>query len=501
MLSYYVKHQRKAWVSANGGLKARPMGASDNMQSPLIYSSLLPASHKLAEVAEHERSDHHLTERHLQCIWSDERLRPTDLTNDLGEAVEVIDPGRWNLEAGPDFIDATLLVGPERRRLVGDVEIHIHPRAWHQHGHADDPNYARVVAHVTYLPAARTADTLPAAMLRISLRDPLQQQTAFRFDDIDLAAYPHGVIPATPRPCAQALGDDPTRQSELLYAAGLHRMARKEQRMAALIGRLQDPQQAFYESFMAALGHKLNTRNSRRLAQLVPLAAWPGELDAETHYARLLAAAGLLPQPERADDATSQALLRRLWDSAWRYPVPTPDPPLTWRLGALRPANHPARRLAIAAALFGNHPIERLWQEIAVDPPEQWFKTLRHNLITAARLPCWEDRLTLQRPATSRPPLLLGNNTANMLITNVIIPYLNHTTPATKSLLTALPPETVSSPMRTTAVHLLGRDHNPALYSNSGLLQQGLLQIYADFCLNAQNGCRNCNLAAALKAN
>jgi hypothetical protein len=54
--------------------------------------------------------------------------------------------------------------------------------------------------------------------------------------------------------------------------------------------------------------------------------------------------------------------------------------------------------------------------------------------------------------------------------------------------------------MRETANALFSRDHNPALYAGNGLLQQGLLQIHHDFCLNARAGCANCALAQALAA-
>jgi len=58
----------------------------------------------------------------------------------------------------------------------------------------------------------------------------------------------------------------------------------------------------------------------------------------------------------------------------------------------------------------------------------------------------------------------------------------------------------VSAPMRLTALHLFGRDHNPAaFYADNGLLQQGLLQIYLDFCLNAGPDCEGCSLCQTLQ--
>ncbi|MEM7397281.1 MAG: DUF2851 family protein, partial [Verrucomicrobiota bacterium] len=75
-------------------------------------------------------------ERHVQCLWFDAALRPTTLLTEAGEPVRVEAPGRWNLEAGPDFLDAVLYIGEEERRMTGDVEVHIHPSGWVHHGHA-----------------------------------------------------------------------------------------------------------------------------------------------------------------------------------------------------------------------------------------------------------------------------------------------------------------------------------------------------------------------------
>ena len=90
-----------------------------------------------------------LTERHVQALWYDGDLRPTDLVTSVGEAVRVVHPGEWNLEAGPDFKDAVLEVGG--RRVVGDVEVHIRPSDWTAHLHAGDAAYSNVVAHVTWM--------------------------------------------------------------------------------------------------------------------------------------------------------------------------------------------------------------------------------------------------------------------------------------------------------------------------------------------------------------
>lgn len=467
-----------------------------------IYPLILPPEWQAArESRGGYGAETHWTERHLQCIWSDSTLRPERLATEGIESVRVEDPGRWNLEAGPDFLDAILLVGPERRRIVGDVEVHIRPGDWRQHRHASDARYDRVVAHVTYFPAGTSAADpgLPPHVLRIALCEALRANPSFSFDAIDLEAYPHAVIPPTPRPCAAALGGDPDRWRELLRAAGQHRLSVKAARLAARLAQRQVPGQVFYEEFMAALGYKQNAQAFRNLARALPLTAWPVDLTAEQHYARLLGVAGLLPVDDGAIDASARPLVRRLWDIWWHYPAERPDPPIVWTLGSLRPANHPARRLAAAAALFGGGcDLLAALRALPRDPPGAWYASVSSLLRTRAALDCWHDRLTLGGRPAARPGALLGAERVGALIANLIVPWLQAEEGGAAALAETLPAEAISAPMRATAARLFGRDHNPALYAREGLLQQGLLQIHADFCLNSREGCRCCRLAATL---
>ena len=138
------------------------------------------------------------SERHLQCVWYDPALRPTALATQDGEPVEVEDPGVWNLEAGPDFLGAALRIGVERRRISGDVEVHIHPHDWRNHAHRADPLYARVRVHVTYFPGRLAAGELPPGAAQVALQEGLAGQPQFAFENIDVAVYPFAARAARP---------------------------------------------------------------------------------------------------------------------------------------------------------------------------------------------------------------------------------------------------------------------------------------------------------------
>ncbi len=464
-----------------------------------LYPLLLPTcQHQIHEPAIHYRTGFHWSERHLQCVWFDDRLRPPRLFTEDHESLVVESPGRWNLEAGPDFLDATIRVGPEQRRLTGDVEVHVRPSDWDHHRHDRAGLYRHVMLHVTYFATPALSAGNASGMLQLALADPLAALRAFSFDDVDLSAYPHAVLPQTPRPCGLALRDTPDRWEPLLAAAGRHRLQCKAQRLRERLARLQDRNQLLYEETLAALGYKHNSAAFRRLAQHVPLHTWDASSPRIHPYARLLGAAGLLPDLARVQHEESQQFVRTLWDHWWHDPVQLPaGETITIIQHATRPTNTPVRRLAAAAALFhGPTPLATTLLAIPRTPGARWFADIAACLENRLAWDFWNGHLSLSRPRTSRPVALIGKTRLAALITNVILPLTEGELPA--ELLNHLPPEDISAPMRETAHALFGRDHNPALYATNGLYQQGLLQIHHDFCLNARAGCAHCALSAKL---
>ena len=440
----------------------------------------------------------HWCERHLQCIWFDPRYRPAAFPLAGGEILTVLDPGQWNLESGPDFLNATLLIQPGARQLRGDVELHIHPSDWDAHSHRNDSAYAHVIAHVTWFsgPAPRT---LPPGVCRLSLSEPIAAQPGFSLDDIDLNAYPYAVLPATPRPCEVFLKDNPERARAMLAAAGHYRLSSKAARIRARLEQNGDRSQIFYEEVMAALGYKHNQIPFRSLARLLPVATL--STARETTFARLLGSARLLPQPETAPDEEGQRFIRLLWDLWWRESNATLPERIIWRLHNLRPQNAPVRRLAAAAGLFsGMASVRDELDRLSGERGLRWYAQALACFEARCRWTFWNQRLTFTSlPDAGQDIALLGESRTAAILTNVVVPFAAAEEVLAPDVLEHLPSEDLSAPMRLTALHLFGRDHNPALYANSGLLQQGLLQIHLDFCLNARPGCDACQLCHALE--
>ena len=402
-------------------------------------------------------------ERHLQCLWVDQRLRPDKLMTSEGEAITVEHPGDWNLEAGPDFLNAALLVGKERRRVSGDLEIHIHPGGWKQHGHAGDPRYANVRFHVVYFQGLE----IPG-LIQIPLQETLATDPRFSFENIDLAAYPYS-IPSGDFPL---LGMHPDQKIQWLESAGEERLRLKAERFA-LAMQSKDPDQLLWEELMAALGYKNNKAPFRQiaatlpLARLRPLAETPGEA-----YALLLGLSGLLPaNPDPAWDGETRGFVRGLWDFWWKQSEGLKESALEkpdWILAGIRPANHPVRRLMAAAHYAFRLPeISRDWNHLTEFPSNHWNTHIS-----------WKTQC--------KPTALVGQSRANAIATNILIPF-QAATGETRLDLEKLPAEPSNSIIRQTAHALFGPDHTPKVY-RTAMARQGLIQIFHDYLITHRLG-------------
>jgi len=379
-----------------------------------------------------------LTERHVQAIWYDSALRPKNLVTRRGSEVTVLSPGEWNLEAGPDFRNAVLEIGRDRRRIVGDVEVHLCPADWDFHRHGADPNYRNVIAHVTW-GCGPVPHSLPAGAVSIWLGRFVTADTSFSPEQIDVEAYPYARLPLGERPCEEAIGHDPDLAREVLTEAGKHRLHMKARRIS---GRLCEAQgnrrQVFYEEVMTALGYKKNARQFRHVAERVPIANLPDQ--AEAAKSALLAAGSF-----------------EEWDRS-----------------GYRPHNTPERRLVSAAHIFTATPTMRFVDE------SEFSKESCRAMVT---MMCGDH--------------CMGRGRAGAILANVIAPFAL-AEGRTDEVPEWLPPEDVSDPVRLTAFRLFGRDHNPAAYyATNGLLIQGLLQIHRDYCLQSHPACADCRLAEA----
>ncbi len=289
-------------------------------------------------------------ERLLHYVWK-HRLHPlAPLATTDGQAVEVIDPGLYNRNAGPDFFNAKVRIGGTL--WVGNVEIHTRASDWYVHGHDGDARYDNVVLHVVEVADAEAVTHTGHRLPQLCLPVPEYVRTGYEAlmqDD----NYPpcREVVAALPRITVRSW----------LAALGTERLSVKADAIAARAERHGASwEDACFVTLARAFGFGVNADAFEQWAESLPMSAVGHHRDDRFQVeAMFLGQAGLL-SPDTISvrhraAATADPYFRRL-ASEYAYLSHkfglTPIDGGVWRFLRLRPQNFPYIRLSQLAGLY-----------------------------------------------------------------------------------------------------------------------------------------------------
>jgi hypothetical protein len=155
--------------------------------------------------------------------------------------------------------------------------------------------------------------------------------------------------------------------------------------------------------------------------------------------------------------------------------------------------NHPQRRLAALAVLARDWSrLQRASGKSSVDAANDFFQALEH--------PFWNFHYTLTAAASPKKMALIGESRVADVLANVLFPFwMAHDaealTPPTTSLWSEyakLPAQLSNRRLETAATRLFGNDSRRKQFLETVAHQQGLLQIYEDFCMQDNSDCAQC---------
>jgi len=474
-------------------------GISSNLYAE--WRAQAPATLALRDTGEPAPS-----ERLLQQIWLHQRLQRDRLKTLDGHWVRVLHPGFWNHEAGPDFRQAILQFGHGSPRS-GDVEIDLHPAGWRGHGHDRNPAYQNVILHVVWDAESKVDCPVPTLTLKSRLDAPFSELGLWLGQDAGAPGLLAGQCSAPLR----GLPENTLR--ELLEQAALIRLQRKGVEFGAR-ARQVGWEQSLWEGLFAALGYKQNVWPMRRLAELVPrLLAHeskkrPAAFDLQ---ARLLGVSGLLPVDLTRGQASTDNYLRRVWDQWWREREEFAEfilPREIWGFHGLRPANHPQRRLALAAHWLAARDLpDKLERWFTAKIPDNKLEGSLLEILLVERDDFWSRHWTLRSARMSKPQPLLGARRVTDLAVNVVLPGFWMRAVAGKNKAPqqiaerryfAWPKAEDNAVLRLARQRLLGGAAARSL--RTAAMQQGLLQIVRDFCEHSNALCENCRFPELVRS-
>lgn len=89
-----------------------------------------------------------LKEDFLHFIWKNKLFKTNNLVSILNEEIQILKAGTHNFNAGPDFLNALLIV--DKQKWAGNVELHVNASDWYVHHHEQDTAYDNVILHVVW---------------------------------------------------------------------------------------------------------------------------------------------------------------------------------------------------------------------------------------------------------------------------------------------------------------------------------------------------------------
>jgi hypothetical protein len=444
-----------------------------------------------------------VTEHHLQCLWYDQMFLDGDLRTAEGHRLTVLSPGWWNHQEGPDFKGAQIEFNGALH--TGDVEVHLAHGGWNAHGHQLDARYDGVILHVVLDPGGPATPIRTASGRRIatlSLGAYLREDVRLLADTVPVDEYP-AVTEQTPGRCSELLDDASAAPLQaLLDLAGEWRMLHKARALRERMDRA-GPDQAVYEALLYACGYSHFKHHFRAIARQLHYerARQLAQRDAMLLEAAFFQLGGLLPN-DLPEGTTAAPYFARLRGLRTEYLAGLRTLPLTWRRVGVRPTNFPERRLSGAAHVLARtagdgllESIDAIWREDLPPMPRQ----KAFEALFPPAMGFWSAHCTWTGKQMARATAPIGAGRIRSILGNVFIPaglaIARRDRDRDKeervfAFFTALPAEPENRILKVMGPRLL---HGTTASRMSFQTQQGMLQVYQDWCENNPS-CRNCTM-------
>lgn len=280
----------------------------------------------------------------MHYVWLNRLFPQNNLTTVDGRRIRIINPGTLNNDAGPDFFNATVIIGDAT--WAGNVEMHLRASDWHRHKHTDDPAYQTVILHVVEVDDAQiyrpSGDAIPQMVMKCSPT---------------ISTYFHSLADFSVEtlPCVNAIQTMPqVYLTDWITALGYERIYAKADRIASYAADCgNDWVEAGYIAIARALGFGINSDPFERLARATPLHILRHHADDRfIMESILMGQAGLLPAPG-ASSPEAERMSREYDFFCAKFGLKAPAS-LAWKMSRTRPQNSPQRRISILAGLIAD---------------------------------------------------------------------------------------------------------------------------------------------------
>ncbi|MBB6371844.1 DUF2851 family protein [Chryseobacterium shigense] len=282
-----------------------------------------------------------MTEKLLQYIWNYKVFKHFDFKDIEGNPVEIITFGKWNTNAGPDFLDAKIKT--KGLVIAGNIELHIRSSDWIFHNHSKDPNYQNIILHVVYQNDTEIEDLIIKNVPTLQLKDHIDQNILWKYEKL--------VNGTRFIPCENIF--DCSKIPPNFHEANiLKKLDKKSQELEKSLEKYKNNFEAvLFHSLAYSFGLKVNAHIFTQIAESVDFSIINKIRQNESQLEALLfGISGWLDDPKDGK--------MRMWKREFEFirkKFSIPDLTLHPKFLRLRPQNFPTIRLSQLADLYYRH--------------------------------------------------------------------------------------------------------------------------------------------------
>lgn len=370
-----------------------------------------------------------INENFICRIWEDSSFYK-DLRTAEGLQIVIIDYGRKNSDAGPDYKDARIKIGD--RIYSGSVELHRSENDWHHHGHKADCKYSDVILHVVFYREDIESGRIPAKAKKsrmiptVYLSEFLTRSVHEIWKEII-----NNPSPSFRLPCFGLNKSVPDSiVNEWIAKLAVERLRNKCDRMEERFNELAEKssgmdqwKQLLFEFICEALGYSKNKNQMLTLARRISVQEISKlNLDPVMMDSLCFGLSGFLKDMRFRDDyiISLKSCWNELRDTVKKEIMDKSE----WNFFRLRPQNFPTIRIAAASGILNEiinrDFLERLMQIIEAGDLRSGIESLMTNLTFSDY---WKNhyRFGKESPQSKN---IIGSERINDIIVNVFLPFI-----------------------------------------------------------------------------
>lgn len=286
-----------------------------------------------------------MKEEFLHFLWKYSLYDKEKLLDNDGNRINVIHPGEYNRDAGPDFFNARISIGGTI--WAGNVEIHIRSSHFNLHGHQSDPVYDNVILHVVAENDTKVYNTRGDELLTAELKFGNSLHDKYT----SLVNNPYVIA------CQEEAGSfDRMILYGWLEALVIERLEQKSEMILRILHETDnDWEETFYRLLSRYFGFRVNTEPFEMLARAIPFRIIRKHADNRFQIEALLyGTAGLLSEGlfrEALSDSYYKDLIKEYRILSSKYSL-QPLHGWIWKFARLRPSNFPTIRISQLAGML-----------------------------------------------------------------------------------------------------------------------------------------------------